>query len=123
MPWAYCLLCKPPKEWSEQGLRTLTWSHYPDTAPLGLPSVHAATAPKSSRPNTLTMAAHVGGGEAAERVAAGCIRVTRHGADYSLQVLLLFQAAGVGLGLAWLGRRWWGGALGPAPRPQDTGAR
>ena len=27
MPWAYCLLCKPPKEWSEQGLRTLTWSH------------------------------------------------------------------------------------------------
>lgn len=59
------------------------------------------------------MAAHVGRGEAAERVATGCIRVTRHGADYSLQVLLLFQAAGVGLGLAWRGRQRWGRGPGP----------
>lgn len=67
------------------------------------------------------MAAHVGGGEAAERVAAGCIRVSRHGADYGLKILLLFQAAGVRLGLAWRGAVGGGGALGRGER-QGQGA-
>lgn len=57
----------------------------------GLPSTNASTAPqKSSRPQApLTVAAHVGGGEAAEGVPSGRIRIAGHGADHGLQVLLL----------------------------------
>lgn len=38
------------------------------------------------------------GGEAAERVPAAALVVRRHGADDGLQVLLLLQTGGVGLG-------------------------
>lgn len=90
----------PPKE-SEQGLRTLTWSHCPDTAPLRAASIMPPLPP--SPPFPLTMAAHVGGGRPLSD-AAGRMhpRGYRHGADYGLQILLLFQAAGVpsGTGLA-----------------------
>lgn len=57
----------------------------------------AATFPAAA----LTVAAHVGRGKATERAASGGVGEARHGAHHSLQVLLLFQAARVGLGLSW----------------------
>lgn len=55
-------------------------------------------------PWALTVTCHVCRREATEGVAPGSsIGMAGHGAHHCLQVLLLFQAAGVSLGLTWEG--------------------
>lgn len=84
-----------------------------------LPKCHHKPQKPSCPQAPLTMAAHVGRREAAEGVAPRRVGEAGHGADHGLQVLLLLQAAGVGLGLAWGRRRSCSGRLGrdwTAPR-------